>query len=151
MVDETNRTNTEAQAQEQHADPAATGEQTSTGKTFTQEEVNHIVSDRLARERAKTETPATPTREQELDAREAALHVRELVADGTYPAAFLDVLDTSDFDKFKAAADKLIKAFPALSPKAKIPRFTTPTGYSNTRSSSSADALRQAFGLKPKA
>lgn len=113
MADETQTTNTAAEGQQPNADPAATGD--STGKTFTQEEVNRIVSDRLARERSKAEAPVND-REQELNAREASLKCRELVAgsDGKYPAKLADILDTSDFDRFKETADKLIAAFPMM-------------------------------------
>lgn len=83
-------------------------------RTFTQEEVNRIVADRLARERAKTEPSAADEREQALKAREARLDCREYLDAQGYPAALLDVLDSSDTAKFKAAVDKLVKAFPAL-------------------------------------
>ena len=56
--------------------------QTESGeKLFTQEQVNQIVSERLARERSKAATEqATTDREKALDAREQALKCRELVA-----------------------------------------------------------------------
>ena len=82
--------------------------QTESGeKLFTQEQVNQIVSERLARERSKAATEqATTDREKALDAREQALKCRELVAgDKKYPA---------DFDSFKAQADKLLEAFPHM-------------------------------------
>lgn len=72
------------------------------GKTFTQEDVNRIVSERLAREREKPDE-----RERQLSAREARLTCREYLLDMRAPDIFLDVLDTSDPDKFKAAVKKL--------------------------------------------
>ena len=84
--------------------PEASGGQGSE-RTFTQEEVNRIVADRLARERAKAEA---------LKAREARLDCREYLDSKNYPAEFLDVLDSSDTAKFKTAVDKLVKAFPAI-------------------------------------
>lgn len=83
-------------------------------RTFTQEEVNRIVADRLARERAKAEPSPADEREQALKAREAKLDCREYLDAQGYPAALLDVLDSSDTAKFKASVDKLVKAFPAL-------------------------------------
>lgn len=83
-------------------------------RTFTQEEVNRIVADRLARERAKAEPSPADEREQALKAREAKLDCREYLDTQGYPAALLDVLDSSDTAKFKASVDKLVKAFPAL-------------------------------------
>ena len=52
-------------------------EENGTGKTFTQEEVNNIVRERLARERAKAPDDADLTaRENDLKAREAAFNAR---------------------------------------------------------------------------
>ena len=83
-------------------------------RTFTQEEVNRIVADRLARERAKTEPSPADEREQALKAREAQLDCRAYLDAQGDPAARLDVLDSSDTSKFKASVEKLVKAFPAL-------------------------------------
>lgn len=83
-------------------------------RTFTQEEVNRIVADRLARERAKSEPSPADEREQALKAREAKLDCREYLDAQGYPAALLDVLDSSDTARFKASVEKLVKAFPAI-------------------------------------
>lgn len=53
--------------------------------TFTQEDVNRIVSERLARERAKNEPTEETKREQALQAREAKLECREYIAEKGYP------------------------------------------------------------------
>lgn len=45
----------------------------SAGKMFTQEEVNTIVKDRLARERAKTQTSSVPSENSELDTEKAQI------------------------------------------------------------------------------
>ena len=99
--------NTNTETQTTNATQTESGE-----KFFTQEQVNQIVSERLARERSKAATEqATTDREKALDAREQALKCRELVAgDKRYPAKLLDVLDTASFDSFKAQADKLLEA-----------------------------------------
>ena len=156
MADETNNQNpNEAQqAQQQNADPVETGEHAE-GRTFTQEDVDRIVRDRLARERAKAaaaaqETPPDPVAAKlaELAAREEALACRELIGDGkgAYPAELLKIFPTDDAKAFKAQADKLIELFPQLSPNAKIPRFTAPI----RNASGSTNPLRQVFGLNPK-
>ncbi len=93
--------------------PEASGGQ-GKGRTFTQEEVNRIVADRLAREKAKAEPSPADEREQALKAREAKLDCREYLDAQGYHAALLDVLDSSDTVKFKASVEKLVKAFPAL-------------------------------------
>jgi len=91
-------------------------------KMFTQDEVNRIISDRLARERAKAELPKEDEREMALREREKALEARE----SKYKCAdylkeiniaavcmddLMEALDTTDFDKFKAVMDRLGKYF----------------------------------------
>lgn len=134
----------EAQTQQTNATPAGTG-----GKTFTQEEVNRIVADRLARERSKATAEPTPDplaeREKDLTAREHAMKCREFVAGNKhYPAQLLEVLDTSDFDAFKDKADKLLAAFPNIAGDAKpVPRFTS--SCPGVPAVSSSDAIGEAF------
>lgn len=109
--------------QPNNATPAGNGEQA--GKMFTQDEVNRIVSDRLARERAKAEPKedereiALREREKAVEAREARYKCEDYFAKlniderfkGELEKDFLSALDTSDFDKFKAAVDILGKWF----------------------------------------
>lgn len=91
-------------------------------RTFTQDEVNRIVQDRLARERDKlTGQTKKDEREKALEAREARLDCREYLDSKGYPAALLEVLDSSDTAKFKAAADKLVELFPGVVPKKQDP------------------------------
>lgn len=87
------------------------------GRTFTQEEVNRIVSDRLAREREKlTQQPQEDEREKALREREEALEAREtrckcedylkeVNLSERYRDSFmklLDVLDKPSFETFAA-------------------------------------------------
>ena len=104
--------NTQQQTQtQQDPTPGAKG-----GRTFTQDDVNRIVSERLAHEREKLQASAKDTeREKALAAREARLDCRE----------YLDAQGSSDTDKFKAAVDKLVKAFPAITGSGS----TTPRQY----------------------
>lgn len=92
-------------------------------RKFTQDDVNRIVSERLAREREKqTQQPQEDEREKALIEREQALNAREskyrcedylkeINISAAHRADFLEVLDTSDFDKFKAIVDRLGKAY----------------------------------------
>lgn len=103
------------------------------GKTFSQEDVNRIVSERLARDRADRAAAPSPADEREaaLRAREARLDCRDYLDSKKYPAALLDVLDSSDVEKFKAATDTLVKQFPAIARANEIPppyAFGTGTG-----------------------
>ncbi len=144
MADEKNVQNTEEQPQQpNNADPAGTGDQGSGGKTFTQEEVNRIVSDRLAREKAKGAQESD--RETALSARENALECREFIEKNRdYPAKLLEILDTSNFKDFKAKADKLMEAFPEISAtRAKFAPFSAPMG--GDHNTSSHDEFAEAF------
>ena len=98
--------------------PEATGGQGE--KLFTQEDVNRIVSERLARERAKVDTPPEDEREKAFREREQALTARENRAKGEdylaaqnihkdYRQNFIDVLDLmgGDVEKFKQVVAKI--------------------------------------------
>lgn len=100
-----------------------------TGKTFTQDEVNRIVSDRLAREREKqTQPPQEDEREKALKARETRLDCRDYLDSKKYPAELLDVLDSSNAERFKAAAESLMKAFPTIGISQTPPPYASGTG-----------------------
>lgn len=124
--------------------PEASGGQ-GEGRTFTQEEVNRIVADRLARERAKAEPSPADEREQALKAREAKLDCREYLDAQGYPAALLDALDCSDAARFKASVEKLVKAFPAITGAIKREGWKPGEGV---RHSGGPDPIADAF--KPK-
>ena len=85
-------------------------------KLFTQDDVNRIVSERLARERAKSEPSAIDERESQLKARESRLDCRDYLEElskGGKAASgvlgLLDVLDTSDSEKFKQTVSALLE------------------------------------------
>ena len=100
------------------------------GKTFTQEEVNRIVSDRLARAREKlTQQPPDDEREKALKAREARLDCRDYLDSKKYPTALLDVLDCSDVERFKGAVDNMVGKFPGVvQPQEVPPPYAAGTG-----------------------
>ena len=118
-------------------------------KTFTQEEVNRIVSDRLARERTKAQPPtALDEREQALALRENALNCREFIEKNrNYPPELLNLLDTSDFEGFKSMAEKLLKAFPNISPLRQVKGAPPRSGLTHN-ASSSMDGFAKAFQPK---
>lgn len=128
-----NEENANTMQQPNNSTPEDNGGQGS--KMFTQDEVNRIVSDRLARERAKAE-PQEDEREKALKAREARIDCREYISNKNYPAALLDVLDVSDAEKFKQIVDKLVQQFPAIlgdnTPK-NFPQFGANVGGSMPR------------------
>lgn len=127
------------------ADPGAKGE--SGGKLFTQDDVNRIVSERLARDRADRAAAPSPADEREaaLKVREARLDCRDYLDSKKYPAALLDVLDTADVDKFKSAVDTMIGRFPAIARADEIPppyAAGTGTGGRNFNNDPIAAAFR---------
>ena len=96
--------NTEQQPTTQ---PADNGNQ-SGSKMFTQEDVNRIVSERLARDRKDRSTQEeADTRERDLQARESRMSCREFLHDNKYPAELLDLVDCSDVEKFKETIGKI--------------------------------------------
>lgn len=83
-------------------------------KTFTQEEVNRIVSERLAKERSKVEQSQQIQEDQrtaELTARENLVTCKEFIMDNGYPKEILDCIDTSNPEEFKKKAETLNNAF----------------------------------------
>ena len=120
-------------------------------RLFTQDDVNRIVSERLARERAKAEPSAIDERESQLKAREARLDCRDYLEElskGGKAASgvlgLLDILDTGDSAKFKQTVSALLElgAFnPQLEPL-KIP----PVDYRGRISSD--DLIAAAFRPK---
>lgn len=108
-------------------------------KMFTQDDVNRIVSERLARERAGQQADA---RELELQQRENGLYMKELVAGGKIPQDIADALKGLDKEKI----DSLIGAVAPYIRKAEEP-IMNPTG-STRGTGGGCDPIRVAMGLK---
>ncbi len=125
-MDPMNTTQTPEQQPAATPTPEASGDQGE--KLFTQDDVNRIVSDRLARERAKAEPSPEETREADLRAREARMDCREYINETGFPAALLDLFDTSDSAKFKDIVERLDAIVNLPSPKRPVPRFATGSG-----------------------
>lgn len=95
-----------------------------TERTFTQEEVNRIVSERLAKERSRaerSENNADAQRAAELTARENKLICREYLIDNNYPAEMLNCIDTSDPETFKNKAESIYNAICNKTRRAPLP------------------------------
>ena len=125
------------------------------GRTFTQDEVNKIVSDRLKQDRAKREAAAQPTesdeREKALNAREAKLNIREYLQTeklDKYADGLMSVLDISDSEAFKGKIEKLREI--GILPTAKIigANPANPPRYGYDDVGDNTAKLREAFGLK---
>lgn len=127
------------------------GAQTSTeGKTFTQEDVNRIVQERLAKERkaAGNGDDELSKRAAELDMRERKLNAREALKKEGLPDYLVDALNMNtdeDFQKSMEAIKKLKGESPAIGGVAigKVDLIGKVV-----KDNSRHDSLRDAFGLK---
>lgn len=121
------------------------------GKTFTQDEVNKIVRERLARQQAKTaeDQASLEQREKDLQKREVVLTAKELLRENELPESFSDILDLSDIEKLP----EVIKTFRQsltdyMDNQKPVIRGTNPGEGSDMRPSYDETAAeREAFGL----
>ena len=123
------------------------------GRTFTQEEVNKIVSERLQKERARLVSTAEPQesqlsrREQELAARENRLACLEYLRTQGLREELLEILDTSNAALFRQRISQLLELCPALDERAAPPPvFSLET--QGRRDEFSSDPFAAAFGRK---
>lgn len=109
------------------------------GKTFTQEEVNKIVQQRL--ERAKSKEPdELAKREAELNKREMNLTIREQLSSAGLPNELAGVISAQDEDEVREKIEilkKYIESQPAHS-KAE---------YNPVKGEVKTDPIREAMGL----
>ena len=117
-----------------------TGIQGDGGKTFTQEEVNRIVQERLARVKTAQEPDA---RELELEKRENAIYLREQITTQGLPDNLLEEMQGMD----KATIDKCLKILAPYAKKASEPILNA-VGATVGGTQSESDAIRKAMGLK---
>ena len=124
-----------------------------TNKTFTQEQVNAIVSDRLARDRQK-QGEEMSKREQELNEREFRLNSRQKLIDRGYSESLMDALNCSSDEAFDKALDiieSLIKERTPSKEQAELEknraRFTTPVNLS-AGARREEDPVRKAMNLR---
>ena len=132
--------------------PEETGNEQATGqeaaKTFTQDEVNQIVSKRVSEVKAKTENDAA-AKEQELTRRETLLTAKERFHKEGYTASIVDVLNiqtVEDIDKCLLALKEEIDARTKID---KVPGFKIGGPGSNTNGNlpPPPDPYRKAMGL----
>ena len=109
----------------QNQNPDGAGE-----TTFTQEQVNKIVSDRLAREKVKSEA-ALAEREQQLAQRELLLTAKEKLTESGLPVELLDALNVSSpeaMDKAITTLKGVIGILDGMTVQ-KIPANRLPAGF----------------------
>lgn len=131
--------NTTAENQQTNTQPEESGAQ----RTFTQEEVNKIVSERLERERnKKVDNSEYETRLKELTERENKFACKEFLKEHQLPDELLEVINTSDVEKFKATAESIGNIYRKRAP------VTTGLRTSNNGNGKSEDVISKAFQRK---
>ncbi len=123
-------------------------------RTFTQDEVNRIVQERLARAKNAPDNSGYTEREQVLDQRERRLEAREKLADAGLPKELLPLVNCSG----KKEMEDSIKLIGAYFPGGKGPRSTYRVSTGVTSGGASAGSgeaveatdgdIRAAMGLK---
>lgn len=110
-------------------------------RTFTQEEVNRIVQDRLARFKAEPNDreKELEQKEKDLEIRERKLKAIEVFTEKSLPKELLEVLDYSDENKMNEHIKILEKTY-----RTKQGNYQ-PVGGGNPPSN---DPVREAMGLK---
>lgn len=132
MEDNTNTTTTQ---QNNGQEPGQNPEP----KTFTQEDVNRIVQERLARAKASAEPSA---KELELQQRETAIYVKERVSEMGLPNELCDSFKGLD----RETVDKCIQIIAPFAQKAAEPIHNVVGPTSGGKAGD--DAIRRAMGLK---
>ena len=149
MSEEMNTQNTEQQPTTQPADNGNQGG----SKMFTQDDVNRIVSERLARDRQeRSAQKEVDARERDLQTRENRMTCREFLNDNKYPAELLDLIDCSDVEKFKETIGKINGVYEAAHNRpyfasiktSNAPRFDSSNG-DRRPGGDGFDPIREAF------
>ena len=132
-----NKTNIEQNANTQPEQETKPAEE----RLFTQAEVDKIVRQRVAREKAKEQPAAPAIDEAALTARSNMLDCKEYVLNNGLSIDLLDIIDTSDVQKFIEKAEKLQSiapargSYPEIEDSGEIRHLSDPD-----------DAIRAAFG-----
>lgn len=149
MTMENNQNTTQQQITQQGA-PTQPEDNGSTEKVFTQEDVNRIVQERLARDResrsaSQQAASDDAARLADLERRENTLSCREYIAENNYEPGLLEILSTDNAEDFKSKVAKLLELAPHLDHNQKVPHVVAATRGGG---SGFQDAIAAAF--KPK-
>lgn len=125
-------------------------QQTTQGeKTFTQDEVNEIVKNRLARamkQKADAESNPLAEKEKELAARELRLNAREMVASAGLPGELANVLNCKDETELKEHVE-LLKKYYSTNTEKKNPKGFQFGAPNDSTGEKGTDSIRKAMGL----
>lgn len=150
MTIENNQNTTQQQSTQQGAPTQPEDNGSNTEKMFTQEDVNRIVQERLARDResrnaSQQAASDDAARLADLERRENTLSCREYIAENNYEPGLLEILSTDNAEDFKSKVAKLLELAPNLDRNQKVPHVVAAT---RGGSSGFQDAIAAAF--KPK-
>lgn len=109
-------------------------------KSFTQDDVNRIVGERLAKEKTKSDQ-AIQQREQELSKKELDFKAKEILSSKGLSLDILEALNYSD----EESLNKSISIITQI--KKKEPVMVAVRRTNNTHDSSGSDPIRKAMGL----
>lgn len=114
-------------------------------KAFTQEEVNTIVQDRLAKEKAKFDKQLSDMQE-DISRREKRLEAREKLQERGLPVELVDLVKLDSDESFKTSLDILENAYKTKVPESKPTSGGgySPAGGENPNPDSN---IRKAMGL----
>lgn len=117
-------------------------------KTFTQEQVNQIISDRLARDRAKGEA-ALAEREQQLAQRELLLTAKEKMTEQGLPLELLDALNLSSPEALEKSLNIVSTVLNKLKAEARPIKLSgaKPAESLSHAKNTGDSSLRKAMGL----
>ncbi|MCI9639762.1 MAG: hypothetical protein HFE72_06455 [Emergencia sp.] len=112
-------------------------------KTFTQEEVNQIVQERLQRE--KNKQPELERREKELAKREKAFEAKQLIKENNLPESFSNLLEGSE--DMGATVKLLLQGMEEHVKGIKPKIIGARPGESSDNRPDASETLEEAFGL----
>ena len=117
-------------------------------KTFSQDDVNHIVGERLAKERAKGEA-ALAEKEQQLAQRELLLTAKEKINEMGLPAELVDALNMSSPEALEKALSTVKTVLDKYKSEARPMKFSgsKPAESLSGVRNNGDDSLRKAMRL----
>lgn len=118
-------------------------------KTFTQEDVNRIVQERLAKERSKgtgNSDDEMTKRAAELDQRERKIKAREELSKNGLPDYLVDALNINTDEDLQKSMEAIIKMKGETGERPHIVGTFSPIGNAGAVGSPN-DPIRKAFGL----
>lgn len=130
---------------EQSKDLQQTGGQQAEEKTFTQEEVNRIVQERLSR--TKKDTPDLEAREKELARKELVLQAKDLLSDKGLPKELAGILHFTNEQELKEAVTLLEQHCGSKQKESEF-QLIASSGLPKGKTWAERDNTRKAFGLE---